>query len=430
LRLPDRRSCRPIRRRIRHRIPHRIRLPILATLFFGLASLPIRARETGEGIPDPESPGTVEGWLHSYQDDNRLAVSSMAGGLEHPLSPSLRVRLRAVADWISIAAAPAGAEASPPHTGHETGHEHIEEDDNPALDAVSGASARIGTGAADSRELRAEGSLGLAWSGRLGNRPVTLSAEARGSREPDYLSMSGTLAGRVELFQANTVVTAFMGAGRDAIDPDPAPAGQTDLWPADQLKLSGGASVSQILTRRLIVAGGASAAVQAGTLSSPYRNSLVGITYFPERLPRGRIRGTGFLAASGYLGFGAALHLRQGMYADDWGVTAWIPEAALAKEFGALMLTLKHRFYAQTRADFSRTAYPDRSGFQTGDPRLGRLYDQTGRLEAEYRFRRSAPGAGPLVLSGGYGMSRLEYPDLHPRALVSHVFSLGARSEY
>lgn len=399
-----------------------MRLPILAALSCCLAWLPVPAREAGDGT-------MVEGWLHSYQDDNRLSVSSMAGGLERPLSQSLTVRLRAVADWIAIAAAPSGTADAHPHDGHEAGHEHIEEDENPALDAVSGASARIGTGASDSRELRAEGSLGLAWNGRLGNRPITLSAEARGSREPDYLSASGTLAGRLELFQANTVVSAFVGGGRDAVDPDPAPPGQAALWPAGQVKISGGASVSQVLTRRLIVSGGASAAVQTGTLSSPYRNSLVGITYFPERLPRGRIRGTGFLAASYYLGSGTALHLREGVYADDWGVTAWIPEAALAREFGALMLTLKHRFYAQTRADFYRAAYPDRSGFQTGDLRLGRLYDQTGGLEAEYRFRRAA-GSGPIVLSAEYGFSRLEYPDLPPRVLLSHVFTLGVRTEY
>ncbi len=97
-----------------------------------------------------------------------------------------------------------------------------------------------------------------------------------------------------------------------------------------------------------MVSGGASAGWQSGRLSSPYRNSLVGITYFPEKLPSERLRVTSFAQASWYLGMGAALHVRQGFYADGWGVTAWIPETALAKELGRrALVTLKHRFSAQ-----------------------------------------------------------------------------------
>jgi hypothetical protein len=216
--------------------------------------------------------------------------------------------------------------------------------------------------------------------------------------------------------------------GRDRISPPVAPAGQEDRWPASQNKVSGGFSVLQSATPRLLLSGGLSAAAQSGMLSSPYRNSLVGITYFPEKLPSERLRGTAFLQASYYLGMGTALHARQGAYADDWGVTAWIPEAAIAKELGSrVLLTLKHRFYAQSPASFYKPVYTDRKGFQTGDLRLGTIYDQTGTALAEYTVRGAS---GPLTLSVEYDFSHREYPDLGPRVVLSHVFTAGVHADY
>jgi hypothetical protein len=380
------------------------------------------AARAGDGI------GSLEGRAHSYRDDARLEVSSLEGAWEHPLAGAFSLRLGLLADWITILAPPA-PEAADPHAGHAEGaHDHMDEGNDPAVaDAISGASARAIAGGGDSRELRAGGSLGLSWRPRPGNIPVTLSLDARASREPDYLSGAGILSGRIALFRANTVIAAFAGMGRDEIDPPAPPPGQAGLWPARQAKLSGGLSVSQSLSPRLQIAGGASAALQSGRLSSPYRSALIGATYFPERLPGERVRATAFASAAWYCGWGTALHLREGLYADDWGVRAFIPEAALAKEMGPWLATLRHRFYAQTRAGFYRTVYPDLDGFRTGDARLGRLYDQTGALGVEYRM---GPRASPVLLSAEYLFSHLEYPDLYPRTLLSQVFTLGIRTEY
>jgi len=402
-----------------------LRKTLLPALLAGILSgIPGPAR--AQDLAGPA--GTMEGRAHSYRDDAGLYVSSLEGAWEHPLSPALSLRLRAVADWITLAARPA-EEGSDPHAGHaDPGHDHSEEDaDVAAPDAISGASARVLAGAGDARELRAGGGLGLSWSGRLGNLPVTLSLDGRGSREPDYLSAAGLLSGRVSLFQANTVVSAFAGLGRDEIDPPKPPPGQAGLWPAGQAKLSAGIAVAQSLSPRLTASLGASAAFQEGRLSSPYRNALTGLTYFPESLPGRRARGTAFAEASLYLGWGAALHVREGAYADDWGVRAWIPEAALAKEWGLWLLTLRHRFYAQTRADFYRPVYPDLGGYRSGDARLGRLYDQSGAASVAYRM---GPASAPILVAAEYLFSRLEYPDLQARTLLSHVFTLGVRKEY
>ncbi|MDB5047423.1 MAG: hypothetical protein JWO30_494 [Fibrobacteres bacterium] len=386
-----------------------------------------------EAIASPvKPPGKAEGNVHSYQDDNRLYVTSVSAGIEHPILTNVSVRARAVADWITIMAGEATAPApGDPHAGHE-GHDHIEEDDNPIIaDAVSGASARVSNSPVNSRETRIEGVLGLSLRLNQGNRPVTLSAEGRGSHEPDYSSWAGALSGQAELFRGNTLVSAFLGTGRDRVSPAADPPGQAGKWPATQSKMSGGFSLAQSVTPRLLLSGGASAALQTGRLSSPYRNSLVGITYFPEKLPRERLRATAFVQASLYLGMGAALHMRQGLYSDDWGVTAWIPETAIAEELGPrALLTLKHRFYAQAPADFHKSVYPDRKGFQSGDLRLGTIYDQMAAALLEYRIVRPSGRAGPIVLSVEYAFSRKEYPDLYPKVLLSHVFSMGVRTDY
>lgn len=358
-------------------------------------------------------------------------MTSAAALLEHPLSGFFALRAKAVADWITILADDYAGAPEDPHAGHG-GEDPIEEHENPIIaDAISGASARIASGAGTTRELRAAGSLGAIFTGTAGSRPVTVSAEFRGGHEPDYLTMAGYLTGQATLSKGNAVLSAFAGAGRDEVSPPSDPPGQAGKWPAHQQKVSGGFSLARILTPHLVLSGGASAALQSGRLSSPYRNALVGITYFPENLPDSRLRSVAFLQGSCYLGMGTALHVRQGAYADDWGVTAWIPETALAKEIGNdLLLTVRHRFYAQTRADFYRDVYADRRGFLTGDARLGRLYDQTLGVEAEYRLRGGNGGSGPILVTADYAFSRLEYPDLHPRTLISHVFSMGVRSEY
>lgn len=378
-------------------------------------------------------PPSVEGRAYSYSDDAGLYVSTVAGAWETPLGAAFTLRLGALADWITILAP--SAAAGDAHAGHEghAGHEEGGEGGVEAgADAISGASARVLAGGGDSREIRAGGDIGLGWHGNLGDSPVTVSGTLRGSGESDYRSVSGILSGRLSLFQANTSLSAFAGFGRDGIDPSRPPPGQSDRWPAAQAKLSGGFGLSQSLTRNLAVSAGLSAAYQGGRLSSPYRNALVGAspatgTYFPESLPAARLRAVAFAGAAVYLGRGAALHLREGFYVDDWGVRAWIPEAALAKESGPWLATLRHRFYAQTRADFYRPLYPDRTGLRTGDARLGRLYDQTGAFRLDYRLGTTA---SPLHVGGEYLFSRLEYPDLHPRTLYSHVFSLGVRKEY
>lgn len=381
-------------------------------------------------IEAPRLPGRVEGASHFYLDDHGLYVSTTGAEVEHPLGGRLALKLRAVADWIGIYPPDDFLEE---HGHHLSGGHHHDPGGDPdagpdAVDAVSAASARQGSGGG-SQELRAELGAGLIRRSRPGGNPLMLGGETRASYEPDYQSGSALGYFSLEAFRGNSTLSGHAGVTFDRIDPDPALASAGETWPAFQLKIQAGAAWTQVMTRRLVLSAGASGAWLQGRLSSPYRRAQVVTTLFPERLPGDRLRATAFVQGAFYLGWGMALHSRQGGYLDSWGVKAWIPETALAIELGPrLLLTLKHRSYLQRPAEFSRTAYAPGDRLRTGDVRLGGLEEHGGGIVLDWRIPR--PAGEPLVLSAGYAHAYQEYWSLPGHDLRSHVFRLGASRDY
>lgn len=139
------------------------------------------------------------------------------------------------------------------------------------------------------------------------------------------------------------------------------PPGQPSAWPATHQRLVLGASVAQILSPRSFVSFGLAATHQHGALSSPYRRAVIVTTLFPEVLPGDRYRYTGFVAASVHVADGRALHLRQGGYAETWGVIGIVPEASIVKELGErVLVALRYRFVERSAASFYQVNYGHR----------------------------------------------------------------------
>jgi hypothetical protein len=369
----------------------------------------------------PRPPARLEGQTHLYLDDQGLTVSTTGAALEHPVGNRLWLRLKAVADVIAV---DPGTPADTAHHVHDPSGEAM---DDMAFDAVSGASARGG----NSRELRSEGAAGLLFRDAWKGRPLELGLDGHASIEPDYQSFGGAAHGSLSLAQGNITVSGYMGVSEDRIAPEDDPHGRDYLFPAFLGKYSAGLALSWIATPRLALSGGASGAVQKGYLSSPYRGAVMNGMPYTERLPGQRVRGTAFVQGSLYLGAGTALHVRQGAYADDWGVRAYIPETALAKEIGPrFMATIRHRYYIQTAADFYGTAYDAYRTIRAGDVRLGRLDEQTAGAELEWKTPGAAQALGPLSISIGYEYAHLAYWDRPGEELAGHVLVLGAALEY
>jgi hypothetical protein len=150
-------------------------------------------------------------------------------------------------------------------------------------------------------------------------------------------------------------------------------------------------------------------------------------TLFPERVPGVRQRLTGGVALSQYLGHGIAVHLRNGVYADDWSVLAWVPEAAVAwAPLPRAVFDMHARWYSQTSARFYAPDYDDLAPELTADVRLGRLEERAVGVHADVQIVAQSSGIGALYGNGGYDLSVLRYREL-ARDVRGHLLTLGLR---
>jgi hypothetical protein len=248
------------------------------------------------------------------------------------------------------------------------------------------------------------------------------------------------LAGTVELFERNTALSGFVGYGRDQIDPTSFADDDAGRWPASHQRVTGGASLLQLVSAAVNVSGGAALSYQWGRLSSPYRRALVhmgvgalaGYKPVAERHPDTRARLTSFVASSLALGGGLALHLRLTGYADSWDVRALAPEVALAVELGSRWLgSLGYRLYLQGPASFYQERYLTLDELHTGDRRLGSLVEHLPSVDLAWTPVGTPGRAGAWVLRASYQLSILTFEDVSvaPRD-VAHIGALGATVLY
>jgi hypothetical protein len=368
-------------------------------------------------------PGTAEARGSYYADNVGLSVVTAGASVDQPVSRDADVFAHGVFDHLRIVPRPATPSTS---VGGNQSTGHAPHDG----DIISGASARIAGGAVTEKS-RVEGLLGGRVAGSIADAPASIAAQVRVSSEPDYLSASGLARGRVDLFERNLTATGFLGYGHDTVSPLEPPPGQASLWPAVHQRVNGGLTLSQIVSRTMILSGGFAGAHQFGVLASPYRRALIRTTLFPEVVPSVRNRYTAFTELSWYVGFSAAVHLRQGLYLDSWGVVGIIPEATFAKELGEKgLLMLRYRFYRQSAASFYRARRDDIEAVMSSDPRLGRAREHAPGLALRWTVFGERGGFGALTLDGSYDLSVLDYEDAGLSAVIGHVFGIGAVVSY
>lgn len=357
-------------------------------------------------------PAQAQAHLYYYGDDRGLSVITTGLEAEQPISAQTSVMARGLVDRIVVEHERAFVEdvgAGP------TGHTH---DD---VDVVTSASVSV-AGGDRLEKYRFEGTAGVLHALDNPETPTRLQGYVRASTEPDYRSYSGRLGVETELLQRNLSLSAFAGYGHDTVDPLEAPPGEARDWPATHQRWNLGGSASQILSRRLILYGGLAISHQFGTLSNPYRRAVVRTTLFPERLPEARVRGTAFARLSWYLGWTTALHLRQGVYADDWGVKSVIPETAVVKELGEDgLISLRYRFYWQTAASFYQRRYQELEPLRTGDARLGAVHSHQPGVELSWTVLGRQGDFGSMTLLGEYKLVLLEYEALVDGAVTAHI---------
>lgn len=345
------------------------------------------------------SPGSVKSLTDFYADENGLRVATAS--VETEVSPWANTLLsfQGLWDriWVDETQASSGSSGHHHHAsarslgvmadgveGEDHDHDHgaMGED---MLDGSTGASIRAATGD-DGATHRYEGAIGVTRQVGHGATPYRFGAQGRLSYESDYVSLTGIVNAASELFERNTLISGYLGFGKDRILPNPEPPGEQSRWPADQRRYLLGFGITQMTGKRSQILGGYSLTVLSGALEGPYRRTTVITTLFPERLPDTRLRNSVVTGWSYTPWNGTALHLRQGLYFDSWGILSWIPEIALAQEMNALLLRLSYRHTDQTRADFWEHHYTALEGWRTGDFRLDGLAQDAVSLEAKYRI--------------------------------------------
>jgi len=369
------------------------------------------------GCAARRAPGQLDARTIYYTDNSGLDVATVAASAAQPLAGPVDATARVLIDRVSVSREP--LDPGDPGAGQDPGG-HPPHDP----DAVTSASA-LAMGGAVAEKIRVEGMAGA--SARLGReRPWTIGGSLRASHEEDYAAASGVVGGNLELFERNLTVGGFAGFGRDRVSPVEAPPGESDAWPASHHRWQVGASVTQVVTPRLSLSGAAALTRQAGQLANPYRRALVRTSLFPEVVPDTRMRATGYLGGSFYLGVGAALHARAGAYRDDWGVRALVPEAVLALELGARGVGwVRYQYYQQWQADFYEARYGDLAPLMTGDVRLGPIRAHSAGAGARVRLLGQDGEAGELVGELSYELSLTDYRLYETDLIRAHIPALG-----
>ena len=224
------------------------------------------------------------------------------------------------------------------------------------VDSVTSASIDVITTASPYNEERTEYSASMDYL----RDNVTISTAYTQSEENDFKAKSLHLGISQEIFGGLTTVTLGYSRGWDTVGRlgDPAFAEDVDR---ENYRIS----VSQILTKNLLMELGVETITDEGFLNNPYRQvrylstSPRGYDYEEEVYPNTRTSNSLALRAKYYLPYRAALHGEYRFFTDTWGIDANTFEIGYTHPFrDNWIFDFKVRSYKQNSADFYNDLFP------------------------------------------------------------------------
>ena len=237
------------------------------------------------------------------------------------------------------------------------------------------------------------GVLDLGWQSPIG-RYLRNDAGGHFSREKDYQSLGWSEQLSLDLMQRRTTLIVGAGANRDGVFPKGGtPLGLSptriivsyDTQPKDVA--FGTVGLSQILTRRWMLALDGSRTRETGYLTEPYKivslvspDSAVAVGQVTEKRPSERWRNS-VTGSSVYHFEENVLYMSYRYYWDDWSVRSHTVDARYRYELGNQTFLQPHvRLYTQTQASFFTFGLPNGAPLPTyasADQRLGPLHSFT-----------------------------------------------------
>jgi hypothetical protein len=282
--------------------------------------------------------------------------------------------------------------------------EHVSVAANYYIDMVSSASIDVQTSASPYEDERTQSSLSMDFL----HGKSTYSIGYVNSDESDYKAKTMFAAVSHDMFGDLTTVSFSFKNGQNDVFQNVKIDGvkQNDpnfnggLGSAEMETKSYSVSLSQIITKNMILSGQYEVITDEGWLNSPYRS----VRFFigtdaqgqtAEVYPNTRSSNAASLRAKYFLPWRAALDGMYRFYTDTWGVVGHTAELGyvhpLDRKFfaGDWILEGHLRYYRQTAADFYADIFPraDFSNFMARDKELATYNAITAGFGATYEFK-------------------------------------------
>jgi len=299
--------------------------------------------------------------------------------------------------------------------------EHVSVSANHYIDMVSSASIDVETSASPYKDERTQSSLSVDFLN--GKSMYTLGYV--NSDESDY--QAKTMFAAISHDMCGDLTTVGFGDKKGenkvfrnvkhsegVVANDPAFAETMDSQ-------SFNVSLSQIITKNLILAGQYEVVTDEGFLRSPYRS----IRYFvtpttqalaPEKYPNTRSSNAVSIRAKYFLPYRAAIDTMYRFYTDTWGILGHTAELGYVHPTNneRWIFEARVRYYTQTAADFYQDIFPraDYANFMARDKELGTYTAITTGLSASYEFKIARfPWLTKGELNLRYDIMNVKYDD-------------------
>ena len=289
------------------------------------------------------------------------------------------------------------------------------------VDNISSASIDVQTlGASEYKEERTEQSVGFDY---LHGKSI-MSFGYTNSEENDYVSDSYHFGISMDMFGDLTTVSMGYSRGKDSIYKTLFVDGNKTRDPdfhetVERQQYSVG--LSQVVTKNLILGLNFETITDEGFLNNPYRQyryEFAGADRFDfEVYPGTRTSRAGSIKFNYYLPYRAAIHYKERIFTDDWGIEANDSEVGYTHPFGEnVIVEFRYRLYSQTRADFYSDLHAEKStqplDFRARDKELSTYDSTTLGLAVSYEFGKSGWGfVDKASVNLAFDYMKFEYED-------------------
>jgi len=310
--------------------------------------------------------------------------------------------------------------------------EHVSVSANHYVDMVSSASIDVETSASPYEDERTQSSLSVDFL--HGKSMYTLGYVK--SDESDYLAETMFAGISHDMFGDLTTISFGYKRGQNEVfrnlkDPNTGVVSNDPNFAETMESQSFNVSISQIITKNLIVSGQYEVITDEGFLRSPYRSyrfftpDLTGQGLLPEQYPNTRSSNADSVRAKYYLPYRAAIDAMYRFYTDTWGVLGHTAELGYVHPLGEKWIfEARARYYTQDAADFYQDIFPraDYANFMARDKELATYSAVTAGLGATYEFKIARfPWLAKGAINVRYDFMTVAYDDFRDA-----TFSLGS----